>query len=1043
MIKNLRTRRGVALCCWIVLFLSFSPILYAFNDNNKVAQTITGTVTDDKNEPLVGASVVVKGTTNGTLTDASGQFNLTVPDAKTVLVITFIGYQTQEIVVGTQTTLNIVLAEDATALNEVVILGYLPTKRENILGAVGNLKAEQLAQVTPVSTFDAVQGRLSGVRIANNGGPGEGFDIQIRGVSTLSAGNGPLYIVDGQQLENIDNINPNDIESLEILKDGATAAIYGSRAANGVVLITTKSGKAGRAKLQISQQLAFNEMNSRIPLATTSDRLYYEGRGPERGVGIADSLNILFFNSHNLLDSVTRVGARSVTNVSLSGGLGKTRYAWNTGFTNFDGIIKNNNYNRINSTLRLDNEFNKWISAGIRLAVSKERRKGFDETGVFQQMVERIPYFPIIEPDGTYTPDIANRNNPLGWVNYATRDRNIFKTQGFSYFELKPLSWLRYKFNIGGNYSFLHNKEFSPSSVRPNRSPATGSERRDFENDYQLEHLVYLNKSFKKTHNITGVFGYTFQKWTRELGQFSAVTYLSDNIQTFNNVREINAPGTTSTASVNALSGLFGNLAYDYKGRYLINGIVRRDGSSRFGADNRYGIFPSFSVGWNVSKEPFMKKYTNVVSKLLFRAGFGTVGNERIGDYSSQYLLRPGFSYAGINGTAPFQLENPILGWESTISTNYAMDMELFKGRVEFSVDLWNKKTKDLLYQVPVPVEIGFGRIQQNIGSIRNYGLDVQLGATVIKTKNFSWKSDFNITFLRNEVTSLADPKGFEVTVGSNSGAGGSPISYRVDVGKPLGLMYTYVNNGVFPYNQSNAFTPDGTQLTPVFSETNTFVKYQLNGADYTGEVRQLRVGTTVLGGGDIWWKDLNGDFNIDAANDRTVTGYGNPTHYGGWNNSFDYKGFQLSILVDYTFGGNIFRAYDSERNDMSSANETPSPDRIRKAWLRPGDIAEYASFNRARTSNALANSAYIDKADYIRFRNIRLQYRLPASITKRTRLFEAISAMISVNNPLTLTNYKGFNPELGSRESPVTPGLDRLRYPSYREVIFGLTLDL
>jgi TonB-dependent starch-binding outer membrane protein SusC len=881
------------------------------------------------------------------------------------------------------------------------------------------------------------------VRISNNGGPGEGFDIQIRGVSTLSAGNGPLYIVDGQQLENIDNINPNDIETLEILKDGATAAIYGSRAANGVVLITTKTGKAGKARLQVSQQFTFNEMNSRIPLATTNDRLYYEGRGSERGTTILDSLNILLLNSHNLLDSVTRVGVRSVTNVSLSGGLGNTRYSWSTGFTNFDGIVKNNNYNRINSTLRLDNEFNKWISAGVRLAVSKEKRKGFDETGVFQQMVERIPYFPIIEPDGTYTPDIANRNNPLGYVNYATRENNTFKTQGITYFQLKPLPWLSYKFNIAGNYNFFFDKDFSPSTVRGNRAPATGSERRNFINDYQIEHLVYLKKSFKNAHNINGVFGYTFQKWTREPGQFSAITYLSDNIQTFNNVREINAPGTFTTKNVNALSGLFGNIAYDYKGRYLINGIVRRDGSSRFGADTRYGVFPSFSVGWNISKEPFMKKYTGVVSSLLLRAGFGTVGNERIGDYSSQFLLRPGFNYAGINGTAAFQLENPVLGWESTISTNYAMDVALFGGRVDFSVDLWNKKTKDLLYQVPIPAEIGFNRIQQNIGSIKNYGVDFQLGATIVKTKSFSWKSEFNLTFLKNEVTSLADPKGFEIPIGSNSGAGGSPISYRVSVGQPLGLMYTYINKGVFAYDQSNAFAPDGRILTPVFNDAKTFVGYKLDGADYIGEVKKLRVGSATLGGGDIWWQDLNNDFSIDAANDRTVTGTGIPTHYGGWNNTFNYKGFVLSVLVDYSFGGNIFRAYDSERNDMSSANETPSPDRIRKAWLKQGDVAEYASFNRARTNNTLANSAYIDNADYIRFRNLRLQYRLPVSLTKRTRIFQGISASVAINNPITLTNYTGFNPDLGSRDSPITAGLDRLRYPSYREVIFGLNLDL
>ncbi len=1022
---------------FLLAFLLFNVLLVS-------AQTVTGLVTEENGDPIIGATIVEVGTNNGVVTDLDGKFSINVKSLASSLIISSLSFETKTEALNGKSNVTIILANSQTLLEEVVVVGYLPTKRENVLGAVTTLKAEQLAQVTPVSTFDAMQGRTAGVQIANNGGPGEGFDIQIRGVSTLSAGNSPLYIVDGQQLNDINNINPSDIASLEILKDGSTAAIYGSRAANGVVMITTKSGQAGKPKLEINHNTTFSNLNSGVPLANTKERLYYEGIRANRSTLPADSLNVIFDNSHDLLKLLTETGIRNVTNVGLSGVNGNVKYYWNTSFTNIDGIVLNSGYQRLNTTLKLDSDFSKKLKAGTRLGLSREKRNGLSEVAVFQQMVERIPYYPLFEPDGSYTPEIAARANPLANALFTVNDNNIYRVQTFNYMEFKPLSWLTYKVNFGGNFGLRKENNFAPSITKPqNRRDPTGRESGSLDIDYQVENLVYLKKSFNKTHNFNSVFGYTFQKWDTETYRFSATSFLSDNVETFNNVKEFNLGQTNTGKSANSLSGLFGNISYDYKNRYLVNGLIRRDGSSRFGRDNRYGYFPSLSVGWKLSNEPFMKKIDHIVSNVLLRAGFGTVGNERIGDYRSQYLLRPGSFYNGINGVAPFQLENPNLGWESTVSTNYAIDFALFKGKIDASIDVWSKDTKDLLYDVPVPAETGFTNITQNIGSIRNQGVDISLNFTPIRTKDFSWTSSPNITFFSNKVTELANPNGFEQGVGSNSGAGGPPISYKVEVGKPLGNIFGYINNGIFAYDQSNAFSPNGVQLTPIFDDAGVFSKYQLNGADYTGEIKRLMFGSSVLRGGDIIWKDLNGDFLIDGVNDRTILGNGQANIFGGWNNSFRYKALELSVLLDYSFGADIFRAYDAERDDLSSAGETPSPARINGAWVKQGDVAIYPSFDRARTWNRLANSLYVDNGDYIKVRNIRMQYRIPARAVKSTKIFDDISLNASVNNLATFTNYSGFNPELGNRGNPITAGLDRLRYPSFREVILGLIVKI
>jgi hypothetical protein len=356
----------------------------------------------------------------------------------------------------------------------------------------------------------------------------------------------------------------------------------------------------------------------------------------------------------------------------------------------------------------------------------------------------------------------------------------------------------------------------------------------------------------------------------------------------------------------------------------------------------------------------------------------------------------------------------------------------MFKNRLDITVDFWDKTTKDLLYTVPVPEETGFSGVRRNIGSVQNRGVDISLGGTPFRSKNVEWKTSFNVTFLKNKVLELADKDGFQ------SG------NFLIQEGQPLGNILGYINKGIFRYDQSNAFDANGVQLTPVFDDAGKFRNYTLNGSDYTGTVNQIKLGGRVLTGGDIYWADLNKDFAIDGTNDRTIIGNGLATYFGGFFNEFRYKNVSLSFLIDYSFGNDIFRNYDQQRNDLNTGNETPSPERILKAWLKQGDVAEYATLDRNKTQNQLGpNSQYISSGDYIKWRNIRLNFAAPKSFYKYAKWMSNLSFNLSFNNLMTFTNYQGYNPELGSRGNPLQPGQDNLRYPNKRDLLFGLKFQL
>ncbi|MFK7981893.1 MAG: SusC/RagA family TonB-linked outer membrane protein, partial [Saprospiraceae bacterium] len=451
---------------------------------------------------------------------------------------------------------------------------------------------------------------------------------------------------------------------------------------------------------------------------------------------------------------------------------------------------------------------------------------------------------------------------------------------------------------------------------------------------------------------------------------------------------------------------------------------------SRFGEDNKYGIFPSYTLGWRVSNEQFFQDNVPFISNLLLRFSYGETGNERIGNYDFTSTYLPGFTYNGISGVAPARLGNSAISWESTTSTNIGFNLGILENRFNVVFEWWKKETNDLLASVPLPEESGFGSIRKNVGSVENRGIDLGINGTILEQNGFKWESSFNISFLENEVTRLA---------------GGTPFQsgdYLIEEGQPIGNIFGFKNLGIYQYDESNAYTPEGVLLTANFSTEGDFQDYSLNGQAYSGEVKQLKNAGKVLVGGDIIWEDLNNDFNITVADKQTI-GNGLPEFFGGLTNSFSYKGVSLSFLFDFNFGNDLWRRYDELRNDLNSSNETPGPNRINGAWREQGDVTDFPRLTRVAQNRERPNSFFVTEGDFIKLRFIRLNYDLPRSLMKRVNGIEKISFNVSLNNLATWTNYIGYNPELGSRGNPLQPGVDNLRYPNSRSVIFGLRVQL
>lgn len=1006
---------------------------------------VSGVVTDSNNEPLVGVAILVKNTSSGTITDLNGKFSLTVPSEKSVMVFTYTGY-TQVIIPYTkQQPLKVILKESIKELEEVTVIGYGSMKKRDITGAVSSISAQSIEEKTPVNIYDALQGQTAGVQIVTgSGAPGEGAEIRIRGVSTFDEGAKPLFVVDGVPLDNVDNINPNDIENIEVLKDAASAAIYGSRSANGVILVTTKKGEKAKPKIEARYVKSFSTLSRSMPRANGAERRYYDSVrkkflvGGEYLINITDSLAYITNQDLDLMSLIFRQASRDQVDLSFSGASDVFNYYISTSFLNDKGIIVNSDYQRITSRINTEYKPTKNFTLGSKIQLGYSSKNGIDEDGVLNSLLVKPAYMAVLNPDGTYVPNISARRNPLAVAMTDVKKTQTYNGSLYEYIDWKLSNKIKLNSSLQTNFfesRYQSRRASTQLSTEEAGTPSSGARDQTLLNyDLANENYITYTDTWADFHDVTFMVGNTIQYWGVEKVYLLGMNMTSDQIYTLNAASSFDSRNTFTNKSASSMLSYYGRATYGYKGRYLANFNLRYDGSSRFGIDNRWGAFPSGSLGWRFSDEKFFRFAKQVLSDGKLRVSMGETGNQRIGDYDALQLYSPNFIYEGVSGIAPSNLSDNNLGWENTTQYNAGLDLRLFKNRVRISADYYKKLTDQLLAKVELPKETGFQTTRRNVGSMTNEGLEGSIEVDIIRNTNLKWSVNFNIATNNTIITKVADNIPFYR---------GLDDAIYVRPNARLGEFYGYKNSGVFAYDQSNAFTAEGQRLIPVFSNGIFQNAYYLNNQPYTGTVMQKKAANgDVLKGGDIDFTDTNKDWIIDLK-DKQVIGCAQPYLYGGFSSNLSYKNFSLTMMFYYSLGGQIYNYSLAHQNSFQFDGVTPTPSAISNMWTKAGDNSIYPVPMKSEHNMLAPSDFFLEDASYIKLKTLKLSYTFSVKMIEKVHL-KGASCYIYGNNLLTFTNYKGYDPEFSNGASDaLTIGIDQNSYPRKREYGFGLNLNL
>lgn len=1014
---------------------------------------VTGVVKDKVGNAVEGVTITIKGSTTATTTNNKGEYAIDVPNAASaILVFSMVGYLEKEEAVKLRTQINIDLQNNISNLDDVVVVGYGTQKKRDVTGAISSISAKSIEEKLPVTIFDAIQGAAPGVRVmSESGAPGEEASITIRGISTLSdAGVKPLYIVDGVPLKSITGINPKDIQSMEILKDAASASIYGSRSANGVIIITTKRGVEGKPQIDVDFLRSYSSLSNRISQANRLERIIFDRRGnlgldPKPDDSTAFSRN----SDNDYQEIITQTAVRNQIDVGIRGGSQNLNYYNSLQYLDETGIVITS-YNK-RFTLRTNVEYrpSKKLTMLTRINFSYQTKNNINEGNVIAQALQRPPGMALLFPNGELIYFNGGRRNPIAEAQLRQNISKIYKGvlyQGFDFKILKPLT-----LHLDASADVeLQRRHFFSSKYLTSSNPPINSGEDESQIPIRLQGNAYLtyDQSFKGGHNLKALAGMNWEKNRLEEVQLSGTNFVTENVTTLNAAGLFNLAELYSRAGASALLGFYGRVSYDYNGRYLLNATVRRDGSSVFGPENRWGNFPSVSVGWRFSDENFMMGASNILTDGKIRASWGITGNQEIGNYDSYQQFEFGsYFYNGVSGvrTSP-RLGNAALKWEETTQSNIGIDLTFLNGAISFVGDYYVKETKDLLYDERLPNELGFpGSVRTNAGSIQNKGIELMVSAFPIRNKNFSWQTTLNWSLVRNKITDL--PSNYIDDI------------WSVEMGKEAGNFFGYQYLGIYQFDQSNAWTADySTQLIPVFQKDaagNLIIEKNMqpvllgyttpDGKPYTGTVQQMTTNGVVSKGGDVIWQnraDDKGEFNGNIGNeDRQFLGYGQPRWSLGLTNSFSYKGFSLSFTVYGNFGGSIYN--DNRRNLASFSNTNTTPDAyfIYNMWKYPGQITDtYRGGDRTADNMRRGGSQFLESGDFLRLQSVRLGYQLPERISKKAAM-RILNLFFYGINLLTWTEYKGFDPEVGQR-SVLKPGNDTGRYPRRREIGMGLNIS-
>lgn len=1020
----------------VSLFLIKALVLYlGFCTQAMAQQIIQGKVTDEKNEPLIGVNVLVKGTNKGTNTDVDGTFKIDAGD-KSVLVFNFVGYISKTITVGGQSVINVSMEQDNKVLNEVVVVGYGSQNKKKVLGSVQTINAKELKDLPVAQISQKLQGKMAGVQInQTTGKPGAGMAIRIRGQASILAGSDPLYVVDGFPIVgDISSINPDEIDNISVLKDAASTSLYGSRAANGVVLITTKQARKnttttsfniytgsqsvpmqGRPKLMNAEQFAQFKKESYEDLGQTVPSQF---ANPSQYAG----------KSNDWYGALLRTAPLQSYNFTIASNKDKLSTSAVLGIFNQDGVMINSNYKRYSLRINSEYEISDKVKVGFNLAPSYSINNTPSSDGIFYatNMNSAIPgglftnamlTWPTSSyrnDDGSLPLSVAGAFPTPNWYRAAQEITNETKTSRLisnAKVEYQPIEDLVLKstFNVDlGSNAF---KNFNPStastvfaSLPPVVASAVNLDTKFM--SWLNENTATYTKDFGN-HNVEILAGYTNQNYRADISQIRATGFPDDRIHTVQSALNIDRTNTFTDVQEWSLTSLLSRVNYSYKGKYLLTAAIRRDGSSRFGSDNRWGNFPSVGAGWIISDEEFAKKIP-AISFAKLKASYGIIGNNNIGNYTQYALINNSsnavFGSSVASGAAVTSLGNPQLGWETTSQLDLGLDLGLFDERVRFGYDFYTKNTTNLLYNVAVPQESGFTNFNDNVGEIKFWGHEFSL-STKNLTGEFKWNTNLNVSFNQNKVLALAD--GVDRIYG-----GFGSYATITEVGKPLGQFYGLIQEGVYK-----------------------------DAADFAASPKAIdsQVGT-------IKFKDVNGDGVITFGgdhDDRTVIGNPFPKALIGMTNTFNYRNFDLSVVCSGSVGNDLMVMSDQGTTNLDGVFNVLAD--VQNRWrseANPGDGRYGKTTAATYMERDWASTRFVSDGSYLTIKNITLGYNIPTN----GKFFKTARVYGSVQQLYTFTNYRGVNPEAsvaanGTGGSTLNLGMDWGSYPVPRTVTFGINV--
>lgn len=1041
-----------------LILMLLANFLFSFIMKAQTGNEITGKVVDALGE-LPGVTVVVKGSSNGTTTNLNGEFLLKNVKPNDVIQFSFIGYKTQTIKVGNQKKFNITMIEDAQTLEEVqiVAVGYGDVRRRDLTGSIGSANMKDLVK-TPVSNIaENLGGRIAGVQVSSSdGGPGDNFDIVIRGAGSLTGSTAPLYVIDGfpSETSGLSSLNPNDIESIDILKDASATAIYGARGANGVVIVTTKKGGAGKPTITYNGSLKVSNVKNTPEMMNGYEFVLLQQEIMGNGEDFKDNYitdlypsidDYLYAPSYDWQDYIYRTALSHSHHLSMTGGQGDLKYTTSLSYDDTQGVIINSGVKRYQGRVNLSQKVNNKLKIDFTGNYASNVQDGptvsTSTTAMSTAYMYSVWSFRPVSPTGS---DLLNqmydegvnmsedyRFNPVKSAQNEYRHKTTNNLQFNVGVEYELLKNLKLKVTAGYVARDYKNEEFNNSQTRTGNSHPSNTQSKGINAYlYQSEDRSYLNENTlsyqlnKKSHSFNALLGMSVQKNTSYIHSIRTEQISNESFGMAGLDKGSN-PVVTSSKGENKLMSYFGRINYNYDSRYYVTATMRADGSSKFAKGNRWGYFPSGSLAWAFQRESFVSENLSWLSNGKLRFSYGQTGNNRIGNYdymahliTNDNIYKYPWNGEFTKGYVLSSMYNEKLKWETTEQLDFGLDLGFLDGRINLNMDYYIKTTKDLLLDADISASSGFSTATLNVGKLRNSGFELTLETTNIKTNDFTWTSNFNIAFNKNEIIALNSGQPYMTSYISWDNKYKTVPAYISKVGESAGKMYGFVYEGTYKYED--------------FDKTTG-----ANGEDVYTLKEGIPYYTAGTQPGDPKYKDLDGNGEINEK-DKTTIGNGQPKHIGGFSNNFVWKNFDLNIFFQWSYGNDILNANRLVFENPTSKQNTNMFASYVNRWT-PENPTSNMPRARAQGSSEYS-SLYVEDGSYLKLKNISLGYNFDAKLLKPLHISNA-RVYVSAENIATTTSYSGSDPEVSTRNSPLTPGFDWSAYPRSLNVSFGLNV--